>query len=140
MKKILFIALLLTVTLSACAPTEVENAVDQANLECPLNFHVGQLESIELDDENIVCSITCNQMLRNVILQFPDRAKMMILQALNMGGGQDFKSLIEVAKEYNCNIIIRVEDEDESFDPVDLTVTPEELNDINDGGLQLDLF
>jgi len=140
MKRILLFTALMLSLLSCGAPTEVENAVDEANLECPVNLMVAQIESVELEDENIVYTVSCGQIVRNLMLSAPEHSKKSVIALLKTGGGQGFDRIVEVAKEYGYNIVIRVEDENDEFDPVDLTATPEDISKIDTGNIQLNLF
>lgn len=140
MKKILSLFAVMAMFLVSCAPTAVENAVDEANLDCPVNLQVAQIESVELEDENIVYTLTCGQIVRNLILTAPDQAKVSVIGLLKATGGQGFLNVVEAAKEYGYNIVIRVEDEKGEFDPVDITATPDEIAEINTGSLQFNLF
>lgn len=125
--------------LSCSAPTEVENAVDEANLDCPVNLVVAQLESVEIDDGDIVCTITCGQIQRNIVLSAPDQFKYSIIAILKTMVGQSFNTLTKVAEEYNYNIVLRIEDDKDSFDPYDITVTPEEIAKVDTRDIQVSL-
>lgn len=141
MKNYVYILALFCLMLAGCgAPTEVENAVDEANLDCPVNLYVAKVESVELDGENIVYTISAGQIVRNVIINAPDEAKISIVGLLKSAAGQGFNKVTNVAREYNYNIVLRVEDEKGEFDPYDITVTPEEIGKIETGNLQLNLF
>lgn len=140
MKKILLFMAVMLSLVSCGAPSEVENAVEEANLDCPVNLMVAQIESVEIEDESIVYSVSCGQIVRNLMLSAPDQAKVSVIALLKTAGGQGFSRVVEVAKEYGYSIVIRVEDENGEFDPVDLTATPEEISEIDTGDVQLNLF
>ncbi len=141
MKKIAYMLCLVCLILAGCgAPTEVENAVDEANLDCPINLYVAKVESVSIEDKDIVYTLSVGQIVRNVILNAPDQAKVAIIGMLKSTAGAGFNKVTKAAEDYQYNIVIRVEDEKEDYDPIDITATPEEIAKIDTGNLQLNLF
>lgn len=136
------LSVFLVTFISSCTgvPSEVENAVGEANLDCPVNLFVAQVESVEIEDQNIVYTVSCGQTIRNLVLQSPEKAAIAIIGVLKSTAGAGFHKVTEVAQEFDFNIMVRIEDNRDDFDPIEVTLTPEEVADIDTGNLQLNLF